>query len=57
MNTKSDDVTRETPYIKYCPNCKGDLRRVASNQKSEKSSAKFRCDVCGREFEIVDLTE
>lgn len=43
-------------FIKYCPNCKGDLRAVASQNQSVRDTHRYRCDVCTREFEVNDCS-
>jgi hypothetical protein len=46
-----------TRFIKYCPNCKGDLCPEESHNRPPESSSSFRCDVCRRVFEINDHTK
>jgi len=55
INGKRNVSPRVTEHIKYCPNCRGDIRRIKSKNKPSGSSSKFRCDTCRREFEIGDL--
>jgi hypothetical protein len=42
-------------YVKYCPNCKGDLRSIASRNRPPEESHSYQCDTCGRVFEINEL--
>lgn len=42
-------------YVKYCPNCKGDLRAVASNKRTAEESHSYSCQVCDWVFEINEL--
>jgi transposase-like protein len=44
-------------YVKYCPNCKGDLKTTKSIKKSAKESHRYKCDTCNRTFEINELDE
>lgn len=46
---------QKTPFIKYCPNCKGDLTPTESRKQSAETSSKYKCDVCRRVFEIGEL--
>jgi hypothetical protein len=43
MSNNPDNPYR-TEFIKYCPNCKGDLRPEASIKRPSESSSRFRCD-------------
>ena len=38
-------------YVRYCPNCRGDLRVPEPKEKPNR----YQCCVCEREFEIIDL--
>jgi transposase-like protein len=42
-------------YVRYCPNCKGDIRPVPANNQHVETSHRYKCGVCEREFEINDL--
>ncbi len=42
-------------YVKYCPNCRGDIRSVKARKHPAEMAHSYQCDVCGREFEINDL--
>lgn len=37
--------------VKYCPNCKGDIRPIPSKKKKN-DSHKYKCDVCKTEYEV-----
>lgn len=41
--------------VKYCPNCKGDIRPVANRKKKESEAHSYQCDVCDWIFEINEL--
>ena len=41
--------------VKYCPNCRGDLRPVASNKRAAEESHSYGCQVCDWVFEINEL--
>jgi hypothetical protein len=38
-------------YVRYCPNCRGDLRIPSPAEKPHR----YQCGVCEREFEVNDL--
>ncbi len=40
--------------VKYCPNCKGNLRAGAGKAPPETSHS-YRCDVCDWVYEINEL--
>ena len=42
-------------HVKYCPNCRGDLRPVASANHPPESSHRYVCQVCDRTFEINEM--
>ncbi len=45
------------PRVKYCPNCKGDIRPVSSHNKKADEAHSYQCDVCNLIFEINELFE
>jgi hypothetical protein len=56
VNPADGSNTFRTRYIKYCPNCKGDLEPRESNNRPPETSSRFKCDVCRRVYEINDNT-
>lgn len=45
------------PTVRYCPECKSDLVPEQSNQQPPARSHRYRCQGCGRLFEINKLPE
>lgn len=43
------------PRVKFCPNCKGVLRSVASRNQASEQSHSYRCDVRDWVYEINEL--
>ena len=43
------------PNVKYCPNCKGDIRPIRSHNKKRDEAHSYQCDVCDKVFEINHL--
>lgn len=40
------------PNVKYCPNCRGDIRPVPSRNNPADTSHTYVCQVCDYRFEI-----
>lgn len=42
-------------HVKYCPNCRGDLRPTQSKKQPAETSHSYQCDTCDWVFEINEI--